>query len=182
MSVAPSRQTTDDGQRTSTDNSMDKIEYKPIGIIHSPFRTPEGTPIQPTGGVGIEAEVEIFPEYIEGLDDLESFSHIILLYHFHLSKNFSLKVKPFLDNVYRGLFATKAPARPNSIGLSVVRLLRTERGRLHVQDIDMVDLTPVLDIKPYVPAFDSRKADRTGWVESLTHNAETVKGDGRFAK
>ena len=159
---------------------MDKFNYRPIGIIHSPFKDREGAPIQPIGGVGVKAHVEIFQEYVEGLQDLEGFSHIILLYHCHLSKAYRLKVKPFLDDVERGVFATRAPARPNPIGLSVVRLIQIERATLTVQDIDIIDKTPLLDIKPFVPDFDSRKAERTGWLGNKAANAKKTSDDGRF--
>ena len=159
---------------------MDTFNYRPIGTIHSPFKDREGTPIQPIGGSGVKAEVEIFPEYVEGLQDLEGFSHIILLYHCHLSKAYRLKVKPFLDDVERGLFATRAPARPNPIGLSVVRLIKIERATLCVQDIDMLDKTPLLDIKPFVPDFDLREVARTGWLENKAANAKKKADDGRF--
>jgi tRNA-Thr(GGU) m(6)t(6)A37 methyltransferase TsaA len=159
---------------------VDKFNYRPIGIIHSPFKSREGTPIQPIGGIGVRAKVEIFPEYVEGLQDLEGFSHIILLYHCHLSQAYKLKVKPFLDDVERGLFATRAPARPNPIGISVVRLIQIERATLSVQDIDIIDQTPLLDIKPFVPDFDVRKAQRTGWLEKKAANAEKTSDDGRF--
>ena len=159
---------------------MDKFNYRPIGIIHSPFKDREGTPIQPIGGEGVKAEVEIFPEYVEGLQDLEGFSHIILLYHCHLSKTYRLKVKPFLDDVERGLFATRAPARPNPIGLSVVRLIQIERATLFVEDIDIIDKTPLLDIKPFVPDFDLRKVARTGWLGKKAANAKKLTDDGRF--
>ena len=159
---------------------MDKFNYRPIGIIHSPFKSREGTPIQPIGGIGVRAKVEIFPEYVKGLQDLEGFSHIILLYHCHLSQPYKLKVKPFLDDVERGLFATRAPARPNPIGISVVRLIQIERATLSVQDIDIIDQTPLLDIKPFVPDFDVRKALRTGWLEKKAENAEKTSDDGRF--
>jgi tRNA (adenine37-N6)-methyltransferase len=159
---------------------VDKFNYRPIGIIHSPFKGRDGTPIQPIGGAGVKAEVEIFPEYVEGLQDLGGFSHIILLYHCHLSKAFRLKVKPFLDDVERGLFATRAPARPNAIGLSVVRLIQIERATLSVQDIDIIDKTPLLDIKPFVPDFDSRKVERIGWLEKKAANAKKMTDDGRF--
>ncbi len=161
---------------------MNKIEYKPIGIIHSPFTTPEGTPIQPPGGTDAEAVAEIFPEYAQGLEDIGGFSHIILLYHFHLSKKFSLKVKPFLDDAFHGLFATRAPSRPNPIGISVVRLLRVDNRMLHIQDIDMLDRTPILDIKPYIPKFDVRNTDRTGWLETRADKTEKTHDDGRFSK
>jgi tRNA-Thr(GGU) m(6)t(6)A37 methyltransferase TsaA len=159
---------------------VDKFNYRPIGIIHSPFKDRDGTPIQPIGGVGVKAEAEIFPEYVEGLQDLDGFSHIILLYHCHLSKAYRLKVKPFLDDVERGLFATRAPARPNPIGLSVVRLIQIERATLLVQDIDIIDKTPLLDIKPFVPDFDMRKVERTGWLKTKVANAKTIVDDGRF--
>jgi len=159
---------------------VDTFSYRPIGIIHSPFKGRDGTPIQPIGGKGVKAEVEVFPEYVEGLQDLEGFSHIILLYHCHLSKAYRLKVKPFLDDVERGLFATRAPARPNPIGLSVVRLIQVERASLSIQDIDIIDKTPLLDIKPFVPDFDLRKVVRTGWLEKKAANAKKMTADGRF--
>ena len=160
---------------------MTLIEYHPIGIIHSPFKTPEGTPIQPTGAKDVEGSIEIFPEYTAGLDDLTGFSHIFLIYHFHLSKKFSLKVTPFLDNRQRGLFATRAPSRPNPIGLSVVRLVDITDGTLMVKDIDAVNGTPLLDVKPYVPEFDVRKVDQIGWIGQRTREIEGAVDDGRFS-
>ena len=97
---------------------MDEIRYRPIGVIRSPFKNLEGTPIQPAGARGIAGTVEVFPEYVEGLKDIDGFSHIILLYHFHLSKGASLRVKPFMDNCEHGIFAIRGPSRPNPIGLS----------------------------------------------------------------
>ena len=161
---------------------MHKIEYSPIGIIHSPFKKPEGTPIQPSAAKGVRGEVDVFPEFAEGLEDLAGFSHIILLYHFHLSKKFKLKVKPFLDDEHRGLFATRAPARPNPIGLSVVRLTNIDHATLHVQDMDIVDKTPLLDIKPYVAEFDVCIVDKNGWLEKKTKEIKKAVDDGRFAK
>ena len=163
-------------------NSMDEIKYKPIGIIHSPFKEPKGAPIQPAGGKGIDGTVEVFPEYAEGLEDVEGFSHIVLIYHFHLSKKSSLKVKPYLDNEVHGVFATRAPRRPNAIGISTVRLLRVEGNILYIQDVDIVDQTPLLDIKPYVPEFDMRELQRIGWLEKKVHKLRMTKDDGRFAK
>jgi len=160
---------------------MNLINYHPIGIIHSPFKTPEGTPIQPTGAADVEGRVEIFPQYTEGLDDLAGFSHIFLIYHFHLSKKFSLKVTPFLDNCKRGLFATRAPSRPNPIGLSVVRLIDITGGNLMAKDIDVMDGTPLLDVKPYVPGFDVRNVDRIGWIGEKTREIEKTVDDGRFS-
>ena len=161
---------------------MDEIRYRPIGVIRSPFKGPEGTPIQPAGARGVAGTVEVFPEYVEGLKDIDGFSHIILLYHFHLSKGASLMVQPFMDDREHGVFAIRGPSRPNSIGLSVVRLVRVEPGILHVQDVDIVDGTPLLDIKPYVPEFDMRKAERIGWLEDNVHKVSRSRDDGRFKK
>jgi len=143
---------------------MDAIRYKSIGIIHSPFKEPYEAPIQSTLAKDIQGTVDIFPEYAEGLTDIEGFSHIILIYHFHLSRKFALKVKPYLDNELRGVFATRAPSRPNPIGVSVVRLIKVEREKLHIRDVDIIDGTPLLDIKPYVPEFDTREKEKIGWL------------------
>ena len=122
----------------------DEIKYKPIGIIHSPLKRPEGTPIQSTAAEGINGTVEIFPEFAEGIIDLEGFSHIILLYHFHLADTHPLKVKPYMDDRTHGVFATRVPSRPNSIGISIVRLIKVEENKLYVQDIDVVDRKSVV--------------------------------------
>jgi len=161
---------------------MNEIKYKSIGVVHSPFKEPKGTPIQPTAAKGIDGTVEVFPEYAEGLKDLEGFSHIILIYHFHLSKRASLKVKPYMDNETHGVFAMRGPSRPNTIGISVVRLVKIEENILHIQDVDIVDGTPLLDIKPYVPEFDIREVEKTGWLEKNVHKLSTSKDDGRFTK
>jgi len=158
-----------------------KIEYQPIGIVHSPFSELKGMPIQPAGAEGVRATVEVFPEYQDGLRDLDGFSHVVLLYHLHRSTGFELQVVPFLDTVLRGLFATRAPRRPNPIGLSVVRLVRVEGPVLHVENIDVLDGTPLLDIKPYVPEFDAQEAVRTGWLEDARKRAAEQRSDGRFA-
>ena len=160
----------------------DEITYKPIGIIRSPFNEPSGTPIQSVAAQNIEGTVEVYPDYMEGLEDLEGFSHIILTYHFHLIKKFSLKVKPFLDSPLHGVFATRAPARPNPIGISTVRLIRIEKGKLYVQGMDIVDGTPLLDIKPYVPEFDQREAEKKGWMEGKLHNLHKATDNGRFVE
>ena len=161
---------------------MNEVRYKPIGVIRSPFKDPKGTPIQPTAAKGIDGVVEIFPEYAKGLKDIEGFSHVILIYHFHLSKGRSLKVKPFMDDQSHGIFATRAPARPNPIGISIVRLIRVEENVLHIQDVDIVDGTPLLDIKPYVPEFDMREVKKIGWLEKNIHKLSTSKDNGRFVK
>jgi tRNA-Thr(GGU) m(6)t(6)A37 methyltransferase TsaA len=159
---------------------MNEITYKPIGVIHSPFKEPKGTPIQPAGAKGTDGRVEVFPEYAEGLKDIDGFSHIILIYHFNLSKGVSLTAKPFMDSEARGVFAMRAPSRPNPIGISVVRLVRVEGAMLHIQDVDIVDGTPLLDIKPYVPRFDVREVERIGWLEENIHKVVTSRDDGRF--
>jgi len=140
------------------------MEIIPIGQIHTPFQSRSDTPIQPFRSEAV-GRVEVFEEYAEGLSDTEGFSHVILLYHFHKSKGFQLTVTPFLDDRPRGLFATRYPARPNQIGLSVVRLLRREGNILIVEGIDVLDGTPLLDIKPYVPEFAATKPVRKGWLE-----------------
>ena len=161
---------------------MNEIRYKPIGIVHSPFKEAKGTPIQATAAEDISGTVEVFPKYADGLKDIEGFSHIILIYNFHLSRQSSLIVKPYLEDEEHGVFATRAPSRPNPIGISVVRLIRVKENILHVRDIDVVDGTPLLDIKPYVPEFDSREAAKKGWLTERVREAATVKDDGRFIK
>lgn len=157
------------------------IKYKVIGIIHTPFKTPKGTPIQPKGAQGAEGIVEVFPEYTQGLKDLEGFSHIILIYHFHLVRQTKLLVKPYMDNCEHGIFATRAPPRPNPIGLSVVRLTKIEGNKLYVKNIDVVDGTPLLDIKPYVPEFDTPLEEvKIGWLKTKIHKLPQTKDDGRF--
>jgi tRNA-Thr(GGU) m(6)t(6)A37 methyltransferase TsaA len=159
---------------------MDLITFRPIGRISTPFTTPAGTPIQPKAAEGVAGSIKIFAEFCQGLQDLEGFSHMFLLYHFHLVQNFSLLVKPFLDDGERGLFATRAPARPNPIGLSIVRLESIEGDTLHVLDVDMLDGTPLLDIKPFVPEFDARDQTRIGWLASNLNKLKAARDDGRF--
>ncbi|ASJ16162.1 tRNA-Thr(GGU) m(6)t(6)A37 methyltransferase TsaA [Thermococcus chitonophagus] len=161
---------------------MIEIRYKPIGIIRTPFKEPKGVPIQSSVAKGVRGEVIVFPEYAEGLKDLDGFSHIILIYHFHLAKPGSLLVKPYMHDEYHGVFATRAPSRPNPIGISVVRLLRIEGNILYVEDVDIVDETPLLDIKPYVPEFDIRRVDRIGWLERNVHKLPYTRDDGRFSR
>lgn len=157
-----------------------KIHYQPIGVIRTPFSKPEGMPIQPSRAKGVRGTIELFPDYAEGLADLSEFSHIILLYHFHQARPFRLKIVPFLDTEERGLFATRAPSRPNPIGLSVVRLIGLEANQLAIEDIDILDGTPLLDIKPYIPEFDEQTEVRTGWLEKARNRQTT--SDDRFKK
>ena len=161
---------------------MNKIIYKPIGVVHSPFKQPRGTPIQPSIIKGIKGEVEIFPEYIEGLQDINGFSHIILIYHFHLSKKSSLKAKPFMDDKIHGIFAIRGPSRPNPIGISTVRLIKVDSNILHVENLDIIDGTPLLDIKPYVPEFDKAEAKKIGWLQGNIDKLSKTKDDGRFVQ
>lgn len=164
------------------DGVMDKIRYNPIGVVHSPFKEPRGTPIQPAGAKDVNGTVEVYPEYVEGLKDVDGFSHIILIYHFHLSKETSLKEKPYMDEEAHGVFAVRGPSRPNPIGISIVRLTKIEENTIHIEDVDIVDGTPLLDIKPYVPEFDIREVEKIGWLDKNVHKLTTTKDDGRFTK
>ena len=137
-------------------------------------------PIQPAGARDVAGTVEVDPALAEALADLDGFSHIILLYHFHRSGPWQAKVKPFLDDAPRGLFATRAPSRPNPIGLSVVRLVSVQGRTLHVRDVDILDGTPLLDIKPFVARFDGARPDSEGWLTERAGNARSQKSDGRF--
>ena len=158
----------------------DQIQYHPIGVIRSPFTDPVGMPIQPAGAQGVVGKVEIHPEYVPGLEDLESFSHIILLYHFHLSKGYRLTAKPYMDDEPHGIFAIRAPNRPNPIGLSVVRLIKVEGASLEIEGVDIVDGTPLLDIKPFVPAFDVPQVESVGWLEKSGDRVRSRRSDARF--
>jgi tRNA-Thr(GGU) m(6)t(6)A37 methyltransferase TsaA len=159
---------------------MDDITYKPIGSIRTPFKKQAGMPIQPSGAQGVRGTVKIKKDYIGGLKDLEGFSHIILIYQFHLSQGYSLNVTPFLDDQLRGVFATRAPRRPNSIGLSIVKLNAVEGDILEIENVDIVDGTPLLDIKPYIPEFDAQTAVKTGWLAEVDEQVKQVKSDNRF--
>ncbi len=143
------------------------IGYRPIGVIYSQHCVAEETPIQPVYAAGCPGRVEVFPEFAEGLRDLEGFSHIYLLYHFHCVEEAQLLVKPYLQDAERGVFATRAPCRPNAIGLSVVELVRREATVLHLEGVDILDGTPLLDIKPYTAKFDFLQTTRNGWLDSV---------------
>ncbi|MBA7579378.1 hypothetical protein ES708_21248 [subsurface metagenome] len=157
-----------------------EIQYKPIGTIYSPFKDIDGMPIQPSGATSVKGTIEIFPEFAEGMKDLEGFSHIILLYHFHKVHDSKLIIIPFMDSRSHGVFATRAPKRPNPIGLSIVRLVSIEQNILYIENIDTIDGTPLLDIKPYVPEFDFHRADRVGWLEQVKGKVQHKKSDDRF--
>ena len=160
---------------------MEKIIFEPIGVIHSPFKDVKGVPIQPPAAKGIKGEVEIFNDYVEGLKDLNGFSHIYLLFYFHKSTKYTLTVVPYMDKEPRGVFATRAPRRPNKIGISVVRLKTIIDNIILIEDVDIVDGTPLLDIKPYVPMFDQREEVTTGWLGDDKIKLAKTKDDGRFS-
>ncbi len=156
------------------------IIYKPIGIIHSPFKNIEGVPIQPAGANGIKGKVKVYKKYLKGLMNLEGFSHIILIYHFNLSKGYSLKVIPFLLDTEQGVFATRAPKRPNQIGISVVKVEKIQENIIDIMNIDVVDGTPLLDIKPYASLFDNVKNEKMGWLSGKINDVHKIKSDKRF--
>ena len=164
------------GERTA-------ITYRPIGVVRSPYAEPAGTPIQCALAPEGEGTIEILEEYTKGLADLDGFSHIWVIYHFHRSRGFELKVTPFMDDVERGLFSTRAPRRPNPVGLSLLRLLRIEGSVLHVAELDILDGTPVLDIKPHFPAVDTRPDVKSGWLDDVDTETRRKRGraDGRFS-
>ncbi len=152
------------------------ITLLPIGIIHSGHTKPEETPIQPAYASGCPGTAVLFPEYAEGLRDIEGFSHLFLLYHFHRSGPFCTVVTPFLDDTPRGLFATRHPCRPNGIGLSIVRLVRRDGDTLYLEDVDILDGTPLLDIKPFIPRCDIPRDVRGGWTERLDPHESKRRG------
>ena len=156
------------------------LTLTPIGIIHTPFTEPRGTPIQSAAGRDVAGTVEVYPEFADGLKDLDGFSHLILLFHFHLAGAGRLLCIPYLDDTLRGVFATRSPRRPNPIGFSVVRLDRVEGAVLHVRNLDIVDGTPLLDIKPYVPPFDEQEEVCIGWLADRAGDLDRARDDGRF--
>lgn len=158
-----------------------EITFYPIGVVHSPFKVLSDMPIQPVGDHCESGIVEIFDEFTEGLKDIDGFSHIMLIYYFHRVEERALRVIPFLDKQQRGIFATRAPVRPNPIGLSVVRLVERTGSKLKVDDLDILDGTPLLDIKPYIPEFDHRPEAAIGWLEDARGRAAQQRSDERFS-
>ena len=157
------------------------LNYQPIGLLRTPFKNIAEMPIQPAGARGTVGSIELRTDLVEGLRDLDGFSHIIVLYHFHRTANIALTVTPFLDAQPHGLFATRAPSRPNPLGLSVLRLLKIDGATLEVEGVDMLDETPVIDIKPYVPIFDHPSGQiKTGWLENTATQAYEARSDERF--
>jgi len=158
-----------------------EITYRSIGILHTPFVDLARMPIQPGGEGGAPGYAEVFSEYVEGLADIDGFSHLILLYHLHKVSTCRLRVVPFLDTQERGLFSTRAPVRPNPIGISIVELTGVHANRLQFARLDVLDGTPLLDIKPYIPDFDGPTAVRTGWYGMASGSMRTTRSDERFA-
>jgi tRNA (adenine37-N6)-methyltransferase len=157
------------------------IHINPIGIIHTPFSIVENMPIQPIAAEGIKGHIELYPEYTKGLKDLDGFSHITLVYQFHKISSYDLEVTPFMDTEKRGIFATKAPKRPNAIGLSTVKLLGIEGNIIHIEQVDMLDGTPLIDIKPFYPRYDNRENVSIGWLEKNKNlPLEKLRADNRF--
>ena len=159
---------------------INKIIFEPIGVIHSPFDSAKGMPIQPVGGETFEGHIEIFERFADGLKDLDGFSHIFLIYHFHNSNGYSLHTKPFLEDTPRGVFATRAPRRPNPVGLSVVRLKSIQGNLIFIRDIDIMDGTPLIDIKPFVSDIDNRIDTSRGWMDDKAVHFRSKRSDGRF--
>jgi tRNA-Thr(GGU) m(6)t(6)A37 methyltransferase TsaA len=156
------------------------INLTPIGTIHTPFIRKEGMPIQSKDSIGIKGTVKMKRKFMEGLLDLDKFSHIYLVYCFHKSKGFNLHVVPFLDDKPHGVFATRAPRRPNPIGISVVKLISIKDNILEIENVDMLDGTPLLDIKPYIPQFDIHNTEKNGWIKNKTGYSKKVRSDDRF--
>lgn len=155
------------------------VNYTIIGRVHSPYTKIAGTPIQPNKNC-LSGKIEIFPAYAEGLADLEYFSHIFLIYHFNQIHKTNLKVVPFMDDLSHGIFATRSPARPNKVGLSVLEIDKIENHLIYIKHIDILNGTPILDVKPFVPEFDGVQHPKIGWLADHVHKHETQTDDGRF--
>ena len=160
--------------------TADVVTFRPIGLIRTPFERPEGMPVQPMAARGVRGTIELDPAYVEGLADLDGFSHLTLLYHFHRVGEARLTVVPFLDDRPHGLFATRSPARPNPIGLSTVHLIGISGSTLEIEDVDILDGTPLLDMKPYVAPLDDRPGARIGWYEGRLTDIANARADDRF--
>lgn len=161
---------------------MTKIEMEQLGIIKTPFNEIEGMPIQPTGAVGVKGEIILNEKFVKGLKDLDGFSHLNIIYLLHEVDGYNLEVKPFLDNDTHGVFATRSPKRPNHIGSSIVELDKVDGNVIHISNVDVLNGTPLLDIKPHVPHLygDTVKDLKIGWFEKKHQNAKTTKSDDRF--
>lgn len=158
----------------------ERFVFHAIGEVRSPYTDPARTPIQPVFAKGVRGTVVLRPEYVEGLMSLDSFSHIFLFYVFHGTQEVKMRVQPFLEDREHGVFATRAPCRPNRLGLSIVRLISVEGDVLNVEDVDILDRTPVIDIKPYVARFDIRDDVRSGWQEKISDEVADLRGRRGF--
>ena len=160
---------------------MEQIILNPIGIIRTPHTDVKNMPIQPIAAEGIRGTIELLPEYAAGLKDIEGFSHLTLIYRFHKIEGCELEVVPFMDTVAHGIFASKAPKRPNAIGISTVKLLAVEGSILHIEQVDMLDGTPLIDIKPFYPRYDNRENVKIGWLEKNKNlPLDKLRSDERF--
>jgi tRNA-Thr(GGU) m(6)t(6)A37 methyltransferase TsaA len=163
------------------DDPMQPVTLHPIGVIRTPHHQGEQTPIQPVYAQGIKGRAEILPQYADGLRDLEGFSHVWLIYWLHKASAPRLMVTPFLDDTERGVFATRAQCRPNPVGVSLVRLDRCEGNVLYLEDVDMLDGTPLLDIKPYATRFDCPENVRCGWLEDIDEKSARIRGRRKYS-
>ncbi|WP_300670363.1 tRNA (N6-threonylcarbamoyladenosine(37)-N6)-methyltransferase TrmO [Desulfoluna sp.] len=156
------------------------MEIHPIGTLHTPHTQLEAMPIQPKGALEIKGQALLHPEYIEGLNDLDGFSHIYLIYHFHKTTRTELTVVPFMDTETRGVFSTRSPLRPTHIGMSIVRITKVTKDTLHFTGADMLDGTPLLDIKPYIENFDHIEESTSGWMTADKKTVSEKRSDNRF--
>lgn len=155
---------------------MNQFTIRTIGYLKSEHCNPQDTPIQPRFAQECKGYVEIFPEFEKGLKDIETFSHIILLYYFNKAAKPELISKPFLEDTAHGVFATRLPSRPNAIGLSIVKLIDRKRNILNISGVDILNDTPVIDIKPYIPRFDCINDSGNGWLEKIDNETADQRG------
>lgn len=156
------------------------MEFSPIGVIRSPYKELTDMPIQPKGAEEVMGRVELNPGLVEGLQDLDGFSHVYLIYRFHKAERTDLKVVPFMDTVERGIYSTRSPLRPNHIGISIVEITGVENNIVHLRGVDVLDNTPLLDIKPYIDAFDYVENSRCGWMTRSREEVAGKRSDDRF--
>lgn len=161
--------------------NKNNISLERIGIIKTPWLTPENMPIQPTGAKTVKGTIVLNENYVAGLKNLEEFSHIILIYQLHLIKEPKLEVIPFMDTEPKGIFATRSPKRPNKLGISIVEIEHINKNKIHILDVDMMNGSPLLDIKPFFEDFDNRFHTKKGWLAKKTNlDKENFKSDERF--
>jgi tRNA (adenine37-N6)-methyltransferase len=160
---------------------MDPVTFRPIGVVRTPFSDIVGMPVHPTSAIGVRGRIELDPAFAAGLADVDGFSHLVLLYHLHEVGAARLTVTPFLDVRSHGIFATRSPARPNPIGMSTVRVVAVGETSIDIEDVDLLDGTPLLDMKPYVPALDDRPGARIGWYEGRLEGLSEARSDDRFS-